>query len=98
MTLTSWFKLREYSNNFRALDFSDDSNGTNSIILSNLGNRNDANWSTSIDTTAHPLTVNSLWKLNEWQHLAVTIEGDGLTNFYSDGNYISSQPGKYLRT
>ena len=40
------------------------------------------------------LAVDSFWNLNQWQHLALTIEEDGKTNFYSDGNYLSSQAGE----
>ena len=38
--------------------------------------------------------VDSLWKLNEWQHIAVSVADDGLTKFYSDGEFVNSFNGK----
>ena len=45
------------------------------------------------DRNESKVLVDSLWKLNEWQHLAITIEEDGETKFYSDGDFIASQQG-----
>ena len=46
-----------------------------------------------LDRDESEVLVDSLWKLNEWQHLAITIEEDGQTKFYSDGDFIASQQG-----
>jgi hypothetical protein len=45
------------------------------------------------DRNESEVLVDSLWKLNEWQHLAITIEEDGQTKFYSDGDFVASQQG-----
>ena len=74
-------QTQEFGNKFRAIDFGDDSNGTNSITLSNIDSTNDANWSISDATSTGSVAIDSLWKLNEWQHLAITIEEDGQTQF-----------------
>ena len=45
------------------------------------------------DRNESEILVDSFWKLNEWQHLGITIEEDGQTKFFSDGDFISSKQG-----
>ena len=39
------------------------------------------------------ILLDSFWKINQWQHLAISIESDGTTSFYENGNFLGSQAG-----
>ncbi len=38
--------------------------------------------------------IDDLWNLNQWQHIAVSVAEDGLTKFYSDGQFLGSFNGE----
>ena len=79
MSLTGWFKLREYGNNFRAIDFGDDIYGTNSLVFSNQGSDSSANL---VITNA---TENQLgWNVSN-------LNGDEDSNLSSEYTYMCSK-------
>ena len=96
ITLSGWFKSRKFNHGLRALDFGnyDDGKETDLIILSSSGLGADANFSVSNGSEISSLIIPDFWKLHQWQHVAITIQDDGLTSFYSNGELQGSGMGK----
>ena len=52
-----------------------------------------SNREAELDRTIVSSKIDDLWSLQEWQHVAVSVEEDGHTDFYSDGQLIGSFTG-----
>ena len=93
MSLSAWIKPRKYGEGTRPFDFGNHSGSDafNSIILSSMDN--DGNLTTGSGTYNSSTLASNLWKLNQWQHLCITIDEDGTTKFYSDNEFLNSYTG-----
>ena len=96
ITISGWFKSRKLTEGLRTLDFGTYENGVenNTIILSSSGDGSDANFTVSDGAGSQSIIVPDFWKLQQWQHLAISIDEDGLTNFFVDGQFKHSSIGK----
>ena len=95
MTISGWFKLRSFGENLRMIDFGDFSEGkeSNTIILGTAGFGNEGNLTISNGSESKSTIVPNFWKLDEWQHISVTVDENGTTKFFSDNEYVGSYEG-----
>ena len=53
-----------------------------------------SNREAEFDRTITSSSIDNLWALQEWQHVAVSVEEGGHTSFYSDGQLIGTSMGE----
>ena len=96
ISLSAWVKPRKYGEGTRPFDFGNHS-GTdafNSLILSLMDN--DGNLTVGKGSQNGSTISPNLWKLNQWQHICITVDEDGTTKFYSDNEFLSSSSGSKI--
>ncbi|MEL0098747.1 MAG: LamG domain-containing protein, partial [Opitutae bacterium] len=96
MTLSAWIKQRKYEEGTRPFDFGNHS-GTNAFNLLRLSSMdNDGNLTTGDGIKNMSSVSTNLWKLNQWQHICITVEEDGATSFFSNNEFLNSSSGHII--
>lgn len=89
MTIQTWVKYDGFNHWSRIVDFGNGPNADN-ILFANQGTDNNLVLSIRQGSSAQDFVVNNVLQLNQWMHLAATLDGSGNVKIFVNGAEVSS--------
>ena len=91
-SFTSWVNYDRFNNWSRIIDFGNAANNHN-LIVANVGGESEAHFGIRIGGTERSVRQTNFWSVDQWVHVAATVNSDGLMKIFKNGEFVAEFAG-----